>query len=823
MARGPLLPHRPSMRRLRRWFIPLALLAALTLGRPLLALGPTPIQAVYDERNSLRKASVRWPAFITTTQAVDTNSNTIKFQWDAGLPVDEWILDLGVVWETGEVRGTMSGSASLGDRVSQLYERCWASHAGECSGTADFSGTIVEGHAEPYGDKGQWRVCFVVEGTIDLKGEISHFRRPWTEGLAGDGTPIPENERIAIDRAEIQDYRQFFTGIIYPPDGERFTSPYLALMTKQAEPADTSDEIADPYLTGMGHVFVFSRGILPEKVPSPGPAIGVCEAAALSGAITPAANQSDVEPLPEADPSAIEEFSASIGIYPDPPVPGKVAVFRAQVSGEAADEALSYTWYVDGEMVGSDETAQWSATVGEHEVSLKVQSTLAEERGAIASSGFVVASPLATENADPAADAGWSMGTLACSEGITSDDTLTCTATWSRDQDSDLGALAVQWYIDGVLASWGNSVGQSASFSLDQPAPGSHTIQVQLTDSASDALAARSVTVDITRGANTGVPVTARATAALGSSATIGGWLWLEWRRAREAAALARRRAQAAEEQERALDKDRQAWFDAQMRRNDAERQRRQARERADALRAAEADYGQAASRAHELAKESADLTRQLQKLSADYDYTRYTAVSDGILDIADLVIDMGLSASGRAPGWTQTPAGAGAKSWAKGLVKGAVRQKIGESVDGRPADYDALAEALSAAGIPPDYATAPTSTASGRSWDRIAYDLAPRGAVKQAYTRYLDRIPSSPVQRLAKGVGPAESAITGIHDAAAKADEAARLRRRIVVVDQQLRRRNRLFDEALEDLTAKRSTLAHIQRAARTAKGSPR
>ncbi|MGC9360542.1 MAG: hypothetical protein ACP5G7_09250 [Anaerolineae bacterium] len=391
MARGPLLSHRSSMRHAATWGLLVVLLATLALAPPLLALGPTPIEAVYDERNSLSKASVRWPAFITTTKAVDTLGNTVKFAWDAGILVDEWILDLGIVWDTGEVRGTMSGSASLGDRVSALYESCWASHAGECSGTASFSGTIVEGHAEPYGDRGQWRVCFIVEGTINLKGEISHFQRPWTEGLAADGTPIPENERVVIDRAEIQDYRQFFTGIIYPPDGERFTSPYLQLLTKRTEPADASDENVGPYLTGMGPVFVFTRGTLPEDAPSPGPAIGVCEAAAVSGAITLTGEERDAESPADTGPEVLEELSASIGIYPDSPVPGKAVVFRAQVSGKAADEALTYAWYVDGELVGSDETAQWTATLGEHEVSLEVQSAADEERGAIASSGFVVA------------------------------------------------------------------------------------------------------------------------------------------------------------------------------------------------------------------------------------------------------------------------------------------------------------------------------------------------------------------------------------------------------------------------------------------------
>jgi len=260
-------------------------------------------------------------------------------------------------------------------------------------------------------------------------------------------------------------------------------------------------------------------------------------AAKRAGDISPSADQSASDAPDEegAAEAASQELRANVGLYPDPPVPGKVVVFQSQVSGQAQGEALSYAWYLDGEPLGTGETAQWTATLGEHAVSVEVRSAAAEDRIAIASAGFLVALSPATEDVDPGADAGWRMGALACTDDVTSDDRLACTASWTRDWESDLGALSVQWYLDGVLATWENSVGQSASFSLDQPAPGSHTIQVQLVDPASDAQASRSVTVNVAPGMNATIPVTARATAALGSSATLAGWLWLEWRRARQA------------------------------------------------------------------------------------------------------------------------------------------------------------------------------------------------------------------------------------------------------------------------------------------------
>lgn len=805
--------------RVGRWCILLFLILAFIAPHLACAQSNTNIEAIYDPQNSLREGSIRWPAFITTDKAVDSNGDTITFAQDAALPIDEWILMLGVDWTTGEVRGTMSGSASLGDRVAQLYESCWASHAGQCAGTATFNGTIVDGHAEPHGDRGQWRICFVVEGTVNLRYEFSHFVHPWTEGLADDGASTPPKERVALSRAEIAGYRQFFTGIIYPPDGERHTVPILQLLTKKSEIEDGEDGDVGPYLIGMGPQFTFTRGFLPEVPPVPGPAMGVCEAAQAAGTIAPTHEEhsdgaEDVE-------QPLNALSVSIGLSPDPPVLDRVVIFRPEVHGNSPQESLRYAWQLDGEPLGTDESAQWNATLGEHVVSLNLQSDNDPERAAVASLSFVVTRPLPTKDEDTAPGASFAMGSLICTDEISSDDTLTCTASWTRNEDSDLGALFVQWYVDGASASQENNVGQSATFSLAQPAPGEHSVQVRLVDPASDAQAARTISIHVTPGNNARVPVSARAVAALGSSGTVAGWLWLEWRRARQAAVLAARRAQAQKAAEAALSRNRQAWYDAQMRQNDHERQQRREREAAAALDNAENDYAQAASRAHQIAREAADLTRHLQRLRADYDYTRYTAVSDGVMDMADLVIDVGLTASGKAPGWLGTPAGAGAKDWAKGLAKGAIRQKLGEMVDGRPPDYDPLAEALSAAGLPPDYIRTPRDTTSKRGWDRIGYDLAPRGALKQAYVRHLDRVPLSPVQRVGKALGPVESALTGVHHAASKADQAARLRQRIVVADQQLRRRNQIFAEALKDLAAKRSALEKARDAARTLKGT--
>ncbi len=802
-----------------RWCLPMLLLASLVPLRTALAENDGSIEAIYDPRNSMASSSIRWPAFLTVDQAVDYDGGAIVQEHEAGLSIDEWILLLDVDWNTGQVSGSITGSASLGDAVSQLYESCWASHAGECAGSATFTGTIVEGHVEPRGDDGQWRICFVVEGSIDLAYQMSHFVRPWQQGLADDGSSQEPNERVELVRQATGSFRQLFTGTLYQPDGDRYTTPYLLLMNKELAAPTAAGEETGPAFGGNGGIFAVTRGTVPSEPPSPSPATGGCAAVEASGSLE-AFPGGAAKPPDDADEPR-EDLTVSIAIYPDPPVLDKVVTFSPEVQGNDASEGLRYAWHLDGEALGTEQAAQWTATPGEHVVTLQIQSADAPERTAAASLGFVVAAPPPISDADTAVGASFAMGSLTCTDGVTSDDTLTCSASWSRDEESGLGALLVQWYVDGAPASQENSVGQSATFSLAQPAPGEHSVQVLVTDPASDAQAARTTTVQVAPGHNAQIPVSTRAAAAVGSAGTVAGWLWLEWRRARRAAAMAAHAARTQETTDAALAKDRQAWYDAQMQQNDVERERRHQREVAAALQDAESDYQQAASHSHQLAREAADLTRQLQKLRADYDYTRYTAVSDGIIDIVDLTIDVGLSAAGKAPGWLGNPAGAGTKDWAKGLAKGAARQKLGELVDGRPSDYRPLDEVLSAAGLPPDYARAPSDTVANRSWDRIGYDLAPRGALKQAYARRLQRVSSGPIQQIGDAVGPVESVVTGVHDATSKAEKAARLRQRIVVVDQQLRRRNRLFADSLAELAEKRSAMERARDATRTRKGA--
>jgi len=802
---------------LLRWCLTVLLLTTLVVPALVGAQTSSSIEAVYDARNYMASSSIRWPAFLTVDQAVDYDGGAIVQEHEAGLSMDEWILLLDVDWNTGLVGGSISGSASLGDPVSQLYESCWASHAGDCAGSATFTGTIVEGHAEPRGDDGQWRICFVVEGSIDLDYRMIHFVRPWQQGLADDGSSQEPNERVELTRQAAGSFRQLFIGTLFQPDGDRYTTPYLLLMKKELAAPTAGEDETGPSFGGNGGIFAVTRGDVPSAPPSPSPATGVCAAVEASGSLEAFPGGTATAPDDADEPR--DDLTASIAIYPDPPILGKVVTFSPEVQGSGPRESLRYAWHLDGEALGTDQAAQWTATPGEHVVTLQIQSADAPERTAAASLGFVVAAPPPISDTDTAMGASFAMGSLSCADGVTSDDTLTCSASWSRDAESDLGALLVQWYVDGAPASQENSVGQSATFSLEQPAPGEHSIQVLLTDPASDAQAARTTSVSVAPGRNAQVPVSARAAAAVGSAGTVAGWLWLEWRRARRASAMAAQAAQTQEATDAALAKDRQAWYDAQMQQNDVGRERRHEREVAAALREAESDYQQAASHSHQLAREAADLTRQLQKLHADY--TRYTAVSDGIIDVADLVIDVGLAASGKPPGWLSNPAGAGAKDWVKGLAKGAARQKLGEMVDGRPSDYRPLDEALSAAGLPPDYARAPMGTAAKRSWDRIGYDLVPRGALKQAYARRLQRVPSGPIQKLGDAAGPVESVVTGVHDAASKAEQAASLRQRIVVVDQQLRRRNRLFADSLAELAEKRSAMERARYATRTPKGA--
>lgn len=165
-----------------------------------------------------------------------------------------------------------------------------------------------------------------------------------------------------------------------------------------------------------------------------------------------------------------------------------------------------------------------------------------------------------------------------CDDSIASGQDIDCRVNIQRDSE-DVGGLMVVWVMDGFVANQELVLGDSATFNFPNPPPGSHTVQVQVIDS--DTADVRTVAMGVEVGgfaspdeAPNRIPAGAQTASAVGTTALIGAWLWAEW-------LAARSNALADERQDAAEARDRQAWYEDQMARNDEVKARQQARQQA--------------------------------------------------------------------------------------------------------------------------------------------------------------------------------------------------------------------------------------------------
>ena len=254
---------------------------------------------------------------------------------------------------------------------------------------------------------------------------------------------------------------------------------------------------------------------------------------------------------------AKQSFAAAIGVAPNPPVEGRDAFFTAAVRGQRAGETLTYEWYVDGAFWSDESACTWPAIVGSHVVTLVVHAEPGA-REATASLDVAVASVVAALRDDAAA--GFSL-VLSCDDGISSDETLDCSA---RIEPAGLAVLfQFQWWIDGAAALVETGLDRSG-LALPEPAPGDHLVQVQAIDSGTGLARSGTASINVRPGRNAAIPPLAQAGAAGGTLAALGTWLWWEWLRGRRAA-----------EEDARLEKERAGWYEDQMALNKQERDSR--------------------------------------------------------------------------------------------------------------------------------------------------------------------------------------------------------------------------------------------------------
>lgn len=529
------------------------------------------------------------------------------------------------------------------------------------------------------------------------------------------------------------------------------------------------------------------------------------------------------------DVSEDRDLVATLGYAPDPPVADKSLILSVQVDGSRPDETLTYRWFLDDQLASEAETMAWVAITGTHTVQVEVRGEgdrLAVDRRSVA------VPPLqpAFYEATPGAQAAFDISYLQCTESITTGETVECTVGITRD-DSKVGALGVVWFVDGALAQQEESVSLRSAFALENPSPGQHTIQVRVIDPESGDAAARSAVVRVEEGAGGRIPTAAAAGAAAGTAGTIGAWLWLEWWRARmgqqrvEAAARAAEARKTAEEAaDEALRQDRQRWYDQVEELNRVERQQRAYREALGEYYDAALDHLNAVIKLGHLERDHAQLSKRLAELKVQFDVARLTAVTDGVLEIADMMVDTLLWNAGGGPEWLSTVPGGYGKDWLKALLKAAARQKVREAHGVRRYEPDFLRKQfIDPAGIPSDYFVDPDAAMRDKGLPRIIFDLGlPRGISKTLLSQGLEK--RFPADDLGKGLGFSysvfETGATAAADTADKMEECRKLRRQMSTTLDQVLRRERAIPDAQDD--AAQATRVLQQRTQQVAAAQP-
>lgn len=270
-----------------------------------------------------------------------------------------------------------------------------------------------------------------------------------------------------------------------------------------------------------------------------------------------------------AIPVAVGErlsLRATIAMAPDPPVPDKALVFTAVVEGTRYNEAVTYEWSFDGQLLCTVEVCTiGKAPLGSHTMNLAVRGGDADRIATDARTVTVIAPALIP--ADPEA-AGFRINGPDCNENVTSDGTLSCAAQFRR-LGTEVGLFDVTWLIDGAVAT-NETVLDGSTLGLDRVPPGEHTVEVRVTDTLSGKTQVGVASVNIAPGPSavgvpgvpdpsmSPIPPATQAAAAGGTLTALGAWLWLEWLLARQEA----RRAAAAEAEEERLSRERAAEFE---------------------------------------------------------------------------------------------------------------------------------------------------------------------------------------------------------------------------------------------------------------------
>ncbi len=350
----------------------------------------------------------------------------------------------------------------------------------------------------------------VTEGTFDLTpGEIVWPRNdsPVIGSLAIDPVEPDTNDTITA------------TVTATDPDGDVLTYGW----TLDGNTIGATQSVSFGPLAGGDHTVAVRVGDPAGESDEDSALITVIEADFDDGDGDGVADVDDLCPTEAGEgPDGCPEFAAALGCSPARPMPEQSVGCTVTVAGRHIDETLRVDWYLDGSSVqsGSSLTWQWdSATEGEHALLVDVTG---EGRSVTVTTGFEAVGGEVSDE-----EAGFSITSLGCNSGISSDEVLVCSATVSRERE-DVGALAVTWRVGGRTAFAESITGATSAWSLDRPAPGDHSVSLSVVDPITNFARSRGAAANVRSGSNATIPPDLQALAAGATVLTVGAWLWLE-------------------------------------------------------------------------------------------------------------------------------------------------------------------------------------------------------------------------------------------------------------------------------------------------------
>lgn len=282
--------------------------------------------------------------------------------------------------------------------------------------------------------------------------------------------------------------------------------------------------------------YIYEEAVKNGLIPEQGGGAAVAPANPPAQAPRPATTDSDQDGYPDhqdacrtrAAPNSGDgcpPFGLQITCGPEAPAADEIIACLVEAIGAADNDTVDYTWQIDGVTLCQGLACQWQARQGGHS---GIVNGMAKPSGKQASRAVsvTVGGWKAKVVDDPTA--GFVITNLGCSNEISSDEVMECAAGFKRGSP-EIQELVVVWLVDGQTVSTSTRSDDGDFYNLAQPAPGVHTIEVQVSDPRSGKARLLTTTARIFPGKNAAIPPATGAAASAGALTGVAVWMWAQW------------------------------------------------------------------------------------------------------------------------------------------------------------------------------------------------------------------------------------------------------------------------------------------------------